>query len=386
MNKSPPVRRPLWRTLIEAGTGAAIGFVIVYFAITSIEASGTARVPRALWFLASTVISLLLATIIHECGHLAAALSQGFRFRVLTMGPLAIIDMPNGFRFQWNFRVMALVLGQQISTPPAKTAEHPGATVKNFLIYLAGGGIANLLSAAIAGLVLITVADAWWIRQFLTVFIAVSVALGVINLAPIAVSSGIKTDGFHIRALRRGDGGSEYFLAVFEYIRVIYDGVHPRDWSEDTLQRLEEHASQDLERSIAYVMQLSHAVARDDRTGAARTAAALESVYTNIPKALRTQYAAELTYYFAVFEGNVEKTTHYAKDAKRIGYLGSPATPVRVAACVALVEGRYDEAEKLSKQAIALAPEGLNALDRLVEPELAEHVIRRTQSAAAGSL
>lgn len=383
MKKSDPPRNTLKTTLFQLVFGALVGAGIVYFFITSVEAGGGARAPRVLWILASLVISLFLATIIHECGHLAGALSQGFRFRVLTIGPLAIADTPDGFRFQWNFRVMALVMGQQISTPPAKTAHTPGATAKNFQIYLMGGGIANLLSAAVAGFALATIADGFWIRQFLAIFIGLSVVLGVVNLAPIALSSGIKTDGFHMRALRRGDGSADYFLALFDYVRDIYVGIHPRDWSLESVRRIEEQAGNDLERSIAFVMRLSHAIATNDHTAASAATQQLESVYTNIPKALRTQYAAELVHYFAMFEGNVEKSKHYASDAKKVGYLGSPAMPVRVAACVAFVEGRYADAAKLCEQAISLAPQGLNALDRLMEPELAREILQRIQQKTA---
>jgi tetratricopeptide (TPR) repeat protein len=377
MKDSPPARPTFRRTLIELCIGGIIGAVIAYVGLTSIATSGIAGLPRLLWFLASIFISLFFTIIIHECGHLAAALSQGFRFRVLTLGPLAMIDMPNGLRFEWNFRVMALIMGQQISTPPAKTATSPGPSVKNYLVYLMGGGIANLLSAALAGLLLVWMPDAPWLKQFLVTFIVVSVALGVVNLAPITMASGIKTDGFHMRALRRGDGGAAYFLAIFDYIRDVYEGVHPRDWSTDTLQRLEEHAGQDLERAIAYVMRLARAMALNDHACGARAAESLESVYASVPKAMRTPYAAELVYYFSMFERDAERVSRYAEDARRIGYLGSPATPVRVAACVAFVEGRYDNAVKLCEQAIALAPLGLNALDRLMEVEMAQDVIRR---------
>jgi hypothetical protein len=383
MKESPPARRTFRRTLIELCIGGIIGAVIAYLGIASMKATGVAGIPRLLWFLASIFISLFFTIIIHECGHLAAALSQGFRFRVLTLGPLAIVDTPNGFRFRWNFRVMGLIMGQQISTPPAKTATSPGPSVKNYLVYLMGGGVANLLSAALAGLLLVWMPDAPWLKQFLIAFIIVSVALGVVNLAPITMASGIKTDGFHMRALRRGDGGSAYFLAMFDFIRDIYDGVHPREWSTGTLQRLEQHASQDFERAIAFVMQLSHAIAVADCAAAASAAHKLESVYAGIPKALRTPYAAELAYYFAMFESNAEKTRHYAKDARRIGYLGSASTPIRVAACVALAEGRYGDAETLCNQAVALAPQGLNVLDRLMEPQLAEALMQRARELAA---
>jgi hypothetical protein len=379
MNKTKPARRTVWRTLLAMCAGGVVGGVIAYFGLVSAKATGATNLPHPLWFPVFIAISVFLAIVIHECGHLVAALSQGFRFRVLTLGPLAIIDTPAGVRLRWNFRVMALIMGQQISTPPPKTAEHPGATVKNFLVYLLGGGVANLLSAAIAGLILAAMIGGPWTRQLLTIFIIISVALGVINLAPLATSSGIKTDGFHIRALRRGDGGAEYFLALFEYIREVYDGVHPRDWSLESLRCLERHASQDMERAIVFVMRLSHAMAAADHAAAAGAARDLEPVYASIPKALRTQYAAELVYYFSMVEPDAEKATRYAEDARRIGYLGSPATPVRVAACVAFVEGRYDDAVTLCERAIALAPQGLNALDRLMEPGLAQDVIRRAR-------
>lgn len=375
-----PEPQPLKTVLFQLAFGALFGAGVGYWGVTFIQKSGDAAIPNLVGLLAVLVGSFFLTTVIHECGHLAAALSQGFRFRVLTIGPLAIVDTPNGFRFSWNFRVMMLIMGQQISTPPARTANHPGATVKNFMVYLAGGGAANLLTAAIAVLLLITIVNAFWIKVFLLAFIAISVFLGVINLLPIATAQGIKTDGFHMRALRRGD--ATVFLTLFEYIRDVYEGVHPRDWQPDLLQRIEERASNDLERSLAFVMRLTRAIANNDCAAASQAAQQLESVYANIPKALRTQYAAELVHHFAMFEGNAEKAKQYSNDAKRVGYLGSPATPVRVAACVAFVEGRYADAEKLCEQAIALAPQGLNALDRMMEPELAREVLRRVQQKA----
>lgn len=369
--------------LLQMAIGGVVGFVIMYFAGSMSRSAGEPSKLYMLNMLLLLPLAFLLVIVVHECGHLVAALSQGFRFHVLTLGPMAIIRMPVGVQIQWNWRILMLIGGQQISSPPREVLE--GSDSRGYLVYLAGGGIANLVTAAIAGAALVWLPLPVIVRMLLFAFLMLSVLLGVLNLLPLRFPGGIKADGFHIRALLRNDAGATYFRALFEYIYNIYEGVHPKDWSPRMVEAMFASAESPIERMYANALALMVAGAHDDAARAREVVAALEADYDVIPHQLRGAFSAALAQVFSTVFLDREKALRYAKDALKPSYLGSPATPVRAAACLAYAEGRFDEAISLAEKAIALGPRGTSALDRMLEPEAAAELLARARERRGGA-
>jgi uncharacterized membrane protein (Fun14 family) len=369
--------------LLQMAIGGVVGFLIMYVAGSMSRSAGELSKLYMLSMLLLLPLAFLLVIVVHECGHLVAALSQGFRFHVLTLGPMAIIRMPVGVQIQWNWRILMLIGGQQISSPPRDVLE--SGDHRGYLVYLAGGGAANLVTAAVAAAALVWLPLPLIVRMLLVTFFAFSVLLGILNLLPLKFPGGIKADGFHIRALLRNDSGATYFRALFEYIYNTYEGVHPKDWSPRLLDGMFGSAESAIERMYANALAFMVAGARDDLARAREVVAALEADYDVMPHQLRGGFSAALAQVFSTIFFDREKALRYAKDALKPSYLASPATPVRAAACLAYAEGRYDEAISLAEKAIALGPRGTSALDRMLEPQAAAELLARARERRGGA-
>lgn len=100
--------------------------------------------------IAFLVIFMVLA--IHELGHTLAGILVGFEFRMITVGPFMLRKEPsetnpNQIRFRWNTRLNAMG-GLALCLP--KTEHHLRS---NFIKFVAGGPLASLLLALLAGVV-----------------------------------------------------------------------------------------------------------------------------------------------------------------------------------------------------------------------------------------
>lgn len=323
-------------------------------------------VNAAQWFTALllTPLALFLVIVIHELGHLAAAQWVGFRFRVLTLGPWSIIATPTGFRHRLNFKILGLIGGQQISTP----VDGRG-TDRQFLHYLAGGGVANLVSAALAIALLEAAAVDGFVRAFLVVFAAVSALFGVINLAPVRTGQGIATDGYNMRSIMRNNEEAIRLRAMIELMGNIYSGVRPRDWSYKMVAQLQENAPTEYEKALGPFLAHSFALDRGDLATARETALATEALFDGVPAAFHSHFAVELAYYFGACERDAAKARRYADIAKRGGYLLSPSATHRALAAAAYAEARYADAIAECELGLLLATDGNNELDRMLEPE-----------------
>ena len=188
--------------------GIAATFVTVWY----VEMGATlAWTSFATFFGASALVLLaLVATVVvHEFGHLIAAQMVGFKFRILTLGPWSIVATPNGLRHRFSLKVMGLIFGQQLSTPPDITQDDD-----KFQVYLAGGGVANILTAAMAMLCWYGFELRGLSAVFMGAFAGWGLFLGIINLMPFRTKMGVASDGYNMRALRQNTPEAVRFRAL----------------------------------------------------------------------------------------------------------------------------------------------------------------------------
>ena len=112
--------------------------------IISAGRSSGEKTVLLLAFLISLFVSLLLALIIHEGGHLVCGLLSGYKYLLFRVGSLTLIRRNNKFEFK-KFSIKGTG-GQCILMPP-ESAEPLKVPC---LLYHAGGGLFNLLTALIA--------------------------------------------------------------------------------------------------------------------------------------------------------------------------------------------------------------------------------------------
>ena len=125
-----------------------IGFVLaIPFAVVLISVTSQTRrfgAAAANFVGIESLACLALAVIVHEVGHLLAGWMVGFRFSSITIGPMAV-RLEYG-RLRAGFRRVLPAAG------------HAGMHIdrirrlrRRLLRFIAGGPLANLLTAALAG-------------------------------------------------------------------------------------------------------------------------------------------------------------------------------------------------------------------------------------------
>lgn len=316
----------------------------------------------AMGLLIAFPVMYVLTIAIHELGHLAGALASGFKFRVLTIGPFSLISTAHGLQFRMAWSVVTMIGGQQISAPPPG-----GGTARQYLVYLAGGGVAN----AVAGLALVGVASAgalppMWIG-ILLMGAALNLFLGPLNLLPLSMRNGIRTDGYNMRTLLRGGARAARFRAVFELIGHSFAGTRPRDWRDDILSELLMGEPNGLETVLAHLMVLQVALDRADVNTVRVACEKIVAQYSDVPAALRGQFATELVTAYALFLDDTESAARFDADVNAKSYLISPATILRSRAALAYAKGQHEESRAAIAQGRKVLHRSTMELDHVME-------------------
>jgi hypothetical protein len=171
------------------------------------------------------LLAAWIAVVVHECGHLVAGLSAGWRFDLLVIGPLRLGRGPDGrVRLDWN-RDIAMIGGAGGATPTRTTRLREAMAIN-----AAGGPLASLLLALAAHLALV---GPYAAHGALAIFCGwlrlISGGIGVINLVPMA-NGPFVTDGLRLlRVLGRGPHGARE-IALLTLCALEARGVPPRDW------------------------------------------------------------------------------------------------------------------------------------------------------------
>jgi hypothetical protein len=353
--------------LVSAVIGGVIGYAGIEYGTQLLPSSMLAK--PSLVELAAIVFMLPLAffftIVVHELGHLFGALANGFRFRVLTMGPWSIILTEVGVRHRFSRSVLAMLGGQQISAPPVN-----GATDRQYIAYLLGGGVANIVTG-VAALALIHGVQMPQVLVFFLLFFALcSLLLGPVNLFPFTTTAGISTDGYHIRSLRRGGAAADVFRATFQLIADMYGGVRPREWKPEMVKVLSTSAGTQYEQMVGHMVAMSYAQDRGEFDKMIEPVGKLIAGYDTVPAGIRSQFAVELAYYFAIYRHDAANARRYANDLSPDAYLISVSALHRGWAAAYYAEGDYNNAEVEVLEGLALIDEATTELDRLMEREL----------------
>ncbi|MBL8512776.1 MAG: hypothetical protein JNJ55_02200 [Betaproteobacteria bacterium] len=322
----------------------------------------------------------LLTIAVHEFGHLAAALASGFQFRVLTIGPFSLVSTADGLQCRTAWSAMRVIGGQQISAPPPG-----GASNGRYLLYLAGGGLANIAMA----LLLLLAAFAWTLPPMVLgiclLFAGMNLLLGPMNLLPLSTQHGVRTDGHNMRTLLRGGEPAMRFRALFELIGHTFTGVRPRTWRDGLLRELLLGEPNALESAIAHLMALQVAFDRSEPEAIRAACEHLRPAYAEVPLALRGQFAAELATAYALFLDDAAEAALFGADVTAKSYLISPATVERGRAVVAWSHGRHAECAAAIARGRAALLRSTTELDRVMEAHWFD-VIERTMVARSVAL
>lgn len=215
-----------WQLLIGAAIGAA-AVLGAWYARRLTAKSPHSHAPSGHLLLPVVEVALLayFAIVLHEGGHFVAGRLSGLHMRFMRVGPVQI-NIPFRVSFHWKNLTEA---GGVISMLP-KTGE---ISSRQLLTLLAGGPVANLLSA---GVVFSIFKAGGNLPLLVWYFVAISVGLGVVNLIPLPGLFSM-SDGTRMLMIIRQKGSAERLVAIFQLFATLVQGKDFEDLPEQLLAR-----------------------------------------------------------------------------------------------------------------------------------------------------
>ena len=275
---------------------------------------------------------------IHELGHVAAGKIVGMRMEGIVVGGLALHRAGERWRVSFHPRSLG-PQGFAMCVPDKKPLER-----ERVAWFVAGGPIASLLLALIAGTALRMFgsgAHDWIAAAFWTNFFLMCLSL-------------VGTDGVHVRdatrfhMLRSKPEEAQAYIALIRLYDEIARGRAPREWSPEAIDGLLKTPAHAPE----YIMSRLFAYYRYRDLGDEATA--LQFLEHGLATAaVRRNTARQACYFEAAFaHGIICRNPGCAKVWRdRALQLGKTPSTAPVDAAIAYADERYDDAIRLFKEA-----------------------------------
>ncbi|MCL2361160.1 MAG: M50 family metallopeptidase [Defluviitaleaceae bacterium] len=313
----------------------------------------------------------ILAIIIHELGHLVFGKLTGYSF--VSFRVSSFIWFKEGEKIKFT-RSKSMVAGQCLMSPPE------GAGKFKFVWYNLGGGVFNILLAAVWWGIYLIVVNAvsdglhWIWGIFFAIGIIGNIIIALLNLIPIVIA-GMPNDGRNIREALKSEDAKRGLRLVFYVNSELAKGKKYRDFPPE-LFALNEDA--DLNNYFVASMLLMEAEQLND-SGEYEAAInmcsrlnlkKLPAVYTNGVK-------LEQIYFYTVHQRDLEKAALIYND-KRIKAFFATSKTIEYAWTVAAYEhfglGNKEKAQKTLTRAKSQAESHPNAGERFMYKERLAHV------------
>ena len=175
--------------------------------------------------LASTAVfaALIASILLHEGGHLLAAILVGFEVLGICVGPVRATRSHG----TWKLAFSGKFLTASVSAVPRSTSQWR----ERALAVVAGGPLMTLVTGLVAGLLLFHTACGAWIQTFLAAIVEFSSFLFVLGLIPNARSAKVRNDArLFCIFWKNGVEAQEVFLYHLMTMQEIA-GLRPRSYS-----------------------------------------------------------------------------------------------------------------------------------------------------------
>jgi hypothetical protein len=348
-------RRNVLVVLAMTALGGAFGAGIAIGSRAWFKAGATPEVAERLaadgWTLLLLPVVWFACVLAHEAGHLLGGMAGGMRPLMLFAGPLHVDFNADRVRFQRN-RVAATWGGLAACAPGG----NGGASRRGYLLLVAGGPLASLALAAVAGLLALAIGGWWGGLAFTTA--ALSLVIGIATLIPLR-AGGYMSDGGQLLGLARDDHGTRQRLALGTLMAQSYAGVRARDWDGALLDVLAQPTADATLRAVTAMLQASRAEDQrrfDTADAHWRELAAIVngSEGATIAAAARGAFALGIAGWIGLRRREGASARRWL-DASRGGF-SDPAVRAYSEAAVALAEGDAAQARRRLDAARAALP------------------------------
>ncbi|GEM_PF-1322388 len=315
--------------------------------------------PSVFLFVPILAAALFLTVLIHELGHFAAGKMVGYRFYILTVGPLMVEKRSARLRFRLN-KYLNVAGGLTLMLPDGNHFRN-----RELAWFIAGGPAASILAALLFIYLpfLLPETDGTGLYNLLLYSIlltgVVNALIGFLSLAP-EQSGELETDGKQLLDLRRGGHRAEVRQLVMQITLDSFSGIRPSDLDRDLIERLLIATSdvRDSDRILAHL----YAYLSDIDSGRS------ESAEDHLNRAVELSHEAEkksiiapttfleAAFYEAFYKKNPDRARVLAELARK-GYT-EESSVIRMEAAIAMAEGDTETAVVKANKAIELTKGG----------------------------
>lgn len=229
--------------------GAGIG---IYIASGKSVASSVEKAAGANgWLIAGMILAIIvflffsffLQIILHEGGHLVCGLATGYKFVSFRILNLTFIRQNGKLRVK-RFGI-AGTGGQCLLTPPDRPLQDIPTALYNL-----GGVLANLLTAAIAIILLLTIDDMPRLLDiFLIMFSTVGILIGLMNGIPMKLG-GIGNDADNMRLLLKNKRSKQALVVQLRVNALVQEGIRPKDMPQEWFRQEETNYRDALQATV----------------------------------------------------------------------------------------------------------------------------------------
>ena len=208
-----------WKTIGLTLLAALVGGAVGYWGMCQVDALG---LPGLLVLLLLLVLAYVLQVVVHEGGHLVCGLLTGYRALSFRIGRMLLVKLDG----RWKLRAYHIpgTGGQCLMAPPAQ--ERPP-----YRLYHLGGGLANLLLAALALPVFLRT-GAPLLRVFAGALVLIGGWIAGTNLIPMKMG-GVANDGYNARNLGKDPLALQCSCVQLWIVEALQEGYSLADMPEE---------------------------------------------------------------------------------------------------------------------------------------------------------
>lgn len=207
-----------------------------------------------LWLL-TLMLANFLMVVTHELGHVAGALLSGFTVVSFTVGSLHLERKAAG----WQARLQKLVT--KVGGMVRVYTTHYTHLRRRYMLLVAAGPAANLLSSGLAFLLLATLPESFGsapenslpeyiFSTFLSIFGWISIVQGILGFVPVGTTTGYVQDGLMLSHMLRRDKAMYQQLFLLQLSGSSYQGTRPRLWNPEWVHGLLAYSSETIGENV----------------------------------------------------------------------------------------------------------------------------------------
>lgn len=354
------------------------------------------RAPRPDFVVPSTAVLILstfilfplalFATVVwHEIGHLLAAKLAGFRFVLVTFGPLRIAREAGGLRLSLIHTNLIQWQGRALSVPRT-FGEHRWPR----MLFLAGGPLATLVQ------LLLLLGINFWLRNaaigygwglaLLWLLLAAVMTLPATAI-PQKIGSSY-TDAARIWQMWRGGPALAEELALTNLVEASLRGVPPAELDETFVARSLAAPPESREALEGHYVAHTQALDRGDIVAAAVFLNQTLTLLLNQPPAQRSPiFFASAAYFVARYEDDLPQAEAWLALIQPEKYnalaLEVAQFLLRVRAQLLLQSGELALAKTAAQQSLRLLQRSVDLGSVTLETRLLEHILAQVQTVTA---